>query len=52
MNILSFKHKSVNQTDALSLKTKYSYLDSMFTVFGEVDAIKFSEFWPMAIVSG
>jgi len=44
VNILSFQHKSVNQTDALSLKTKNRYLDSMFTVFGEVDNIKVLSF--------
>jgi len=40
VNILSFRHTSVNQTDALFLRAKYSYLDRMFTVFGEVHDIK------------
>jgi len=44
VNILSFSHKPVNQTDVLSLKAKYRYLDKLFTVFGEVDDIKVLHF--------
>ena len=37
-------HKSVNETDVLSLNATYRHLDRLFTVFGEVDDIKVLHF--------